>query len=116
MKKMKVLLVGILTLVLSLFCMTGCFESGKYEAVSYKAGPMSIEISEENESYVELKSDKTVVMSIDVAGFMTLEGEGTWEKGEDNYILNVSNVEYKATIEKGVLTLDVGVGSIVFEK
>ena len=113
---MKVLLVGILTLVLSLFCLTGCFESGKYEAVSYKMGSMSVEVAEDNESYVELKSDNTVVMSIDIAGFMTLEGEGTWEKGEENYVLTVEGIEYKATIEKGVMTLNLGIGSIILEK
>ena len=79
MKKMKVLLVGILTLVMSLFCLVGCFEEGKYEAVAYKAGPLTVDIkADEDNSFIELKGDKTATVSINII-IGKIEGEGCKE-------------------------------------
>ena len=117
MKKVKVLLVGILTLVLSLFCLVGCFEQGKYEAVSYSLGSLSVEVDEDDDSYVELKGDDVAVVSISV-GTLTWEGEGTCTKGEEKgtVVITISGIEHTATIDGSTMTLDLGIGSIKLEK
>ena len=50
----------------------------------------------------------------------TWEGTGTWaadDEGKDNTIdITVEGVTWEATVDGGTLTLNVGLGSIVFEK
>lgn len=118
MKKMKTLLVGILTIMLSICCFASCalFKAGKYEAVSYKFGAMSIDVSSDDASYIELKSDKTVNVSIKIAA-VTLEGEGTWEENDDDTItIVIEGVNYTAKVEKSELELTLVAGTIVFKK
>ncbi len=103
MRKIKVWLVAILTVVLSLFCLASCGEAGKWNVTKYKAGPVSIEA--DSGSYIEMKSDKTIVVVIDIAG-VSIEKEGTWAKGEEKgtYVLTFGNAEETLTIEDGVMT------------
>lgn len=116
MKKLKVLLVGLLTIIMSLFCLTGCFEKGKYEAVSYTSGPVTLDVSSEDASYVELKSDDVAVVSINL-DVMKLEGEGTWTKGEDGeVIIKIGVAEYTATIDGKTMVLDMEIVKITLEK
>lgn len=108
MKKVKVLLVGLLTMVMCLFCFVGCGEKGVYKVTEYKVGPASVEVTD-SESYIELKGDNVATMSIDVAKVVTLEGEGTWAKGEEknSYIVTIENVEYPVTIVDGEMTVEI---------
>ncbi len=115
---MKVLLVGILTLVMSFMCLSGCalFKAGKYEAVSYNLGVASVDVSSDDASYIQLNADKTVEVSIKILT-VNIAGEGTWEEGEDNAItMEVSGVTYNATVEGNELVLNVLIGTITFEK
>ncbi|MBE7085730.1 MAG: hypothetical protein E7366_01060 [Clostridiales bacterium] len=115
MKKFKLFLVAILTVIMSVFCLASCGASGTYKVTSYKAGPISIEVEEDNESYIKVKGDE-VTMSIKV-GSVKLEGTGTCEKGEDNaYVLTIEGVKYNATIEKGVMTINLLGTELILEK
>ena len=117
MKKVKVFLVSLLTVALAMFSLASCVQPGKYEAESYKLGSLTMEISDDNASYVELKWNKDAVVSIQVAS-MTWEGTGTWKSGEDKntIVITINDTEHTATVDGDELILDMGVGSIVFEK
>lgn len=118
MKKMKALLVGILTIMLSLCCFASCalFKAGKYEATSYKLGALSVDVSADDASYIELKMDKTAKVSIKIAS-VTIDGEGTWEENDDGTItLEIEGVKYSAKVEDGELVLSLVAGTIVFKK
>ena len=117
MKKLKVFLVSLLTVVMAMFCLGACGQQGKYEAVSYKLLGATVDISGDDASYVELKSKNEAVVSITIAS-MTWEGTGTWEKGEEKntVVITIDGVSHNATVEDGKMTLDMGVGSIIFEK
>ena len=104
MKKMKIWIVSILTVILSLFCLASCGETGKWAVTKYKAGPVSIDA--DSGSYIEMNFDKTIKIVIDIAG-VSIEREGTWEKSkeeENTYILTFENTQEKLTIEDGVMT------------
>lgn len=121
MKKVKVWLAAALTVILSLFCLAGCGKTGVYKVTAYKTkilGVTSTVEVEDSESFVELKNDDTAKMSIDIAKIVTLEGEGTWKEGEEknSYVITISDVDYNATIEDGVMTIDLKVASVVLEK
>lgn len=119
MKKVKLMFVSLLTVIISLFCLVGCGTAGKYEAISYKVGPASIAISnQENPSYVELKSDKTAVVSIDLAnGLLKVDGTGTWEEKEDKKIvITIEGVAFNATVDGDTLTVQLVAGSVVLQK
>lgn len=118
MKKMKALLVGILTIMLTLCCFTSCalFKIGKYEAASYNLSGLSLDVSSDDASYIELKLDKTAKASIKVAS-VTIDGEGTWEENDDGSItLIIEGVKYSAKVEGGELVLSLLVGTITFER
>ena len=118
MKKMQALMVGILTIVLSFCCFASCalLKAGKYEAVSYKLGPVSLDVSSDDASYIELKMDKTANVSIKIAS-VTIDGEGTWEEKEgDSITLTIEGKEYSATVKGGELVLSLVVGTITFKK
>lgn len=121
MKKVKVWLAAALTVILSLFCLAGCGKTGVYKVTAYKTkilGVTSTVELEDSESFVELKNDDTAKMSIDIAKIVTLEGEGTWKEGEEknSYVITISDIDYNATIEDGVMTIDLKVASVVLEK
>ena len=113
MKKVKSYLVALLTIVMALFCFVGCTPFGKYTATAYKIGSVSIEIEDGN-SYIELKIDKTAVIHIDIAGVMTIEDSGTWERGEEDkeYIITTENTTYSVKVDGDTLTY----GVVVFKK
>lgn len=116
MKKVKTFFVSLLAVMMVFFCFAGCGETGKYEAVSYNLGALSIDVAEDNGSYVELKGGDVAVVYIKVSS-MSWEGEGTWKKGDDGAVtITVSDVTYNATIDGKTMTLDMGIGSIKLEK
>lgn len=115
MKKVKLFLVSLLTVILSLFCLVGC-TTGKYKAVSYKIGPASVDITDEdNESYVELKGDNTAIVHVKVAT-ISVDGTGTWEEKDDKISITIEGVTYSATEKDGVLTVNFLIGSVVLKK
>ena len=112
MKKVKLYLVSLLTIVMALFSFVGCGPVGKYTATSYKMGPVSVAIEDSN-SYIELKLDKSATIHIDIAGVMTIEDRGKWEKGEDKEVkITTENTTYTVTVDGNTLTY----GVIVFTK
>ena len=113
MKKVKLYLVSLLTIVMALFCFVGCGPVGKYTATSYKMGPVSMEIKDSN-SYIELKLDKSAVIHIEVSALnMSIDDSGTWEKGEDKEVkITTENMTYTVTVDGNTLTY----GVIVFTK
>ena len=122
MKKFRTMLVVALATLMMLVTFASCtlLQAGKYEATSYKFGALSVDIkNEETPSYVQLKANKEAIVFISVASF-TWEGTGTWapdDEGKDNVIdVTVEGVTWEATVDGGTLTLNVGLGSIVFEK
>lgn len=122
MKKLRTLFVAALAMLTTLVCFASCslLQRGKYEAVSYKAGSLSMDLTDEtNPSYVELQGDDVAVVSISVMGF-TWEGTGTWaadDEGKDKVVdITVKGVTWEAKIDGSTMTLDIGVGSIVLEK
>lgn len=117
MKKMKVLLASILTIVMCLFCFAGCFQTGKYEAVSYKAGPITMDVSGDDASYIELKSGDVAVVSINLA-VVKLEGEGTWAKGEEKgtVVIDVDGAKFTATIDGSTMTINILGTELILEK
>ena len=122
MKKLNVLLVGLLTLVLSLVCFSGCFlHQGKYKAVSYKLGSATFDAS--TESYIELKADDVAVISLDFEYFTLEDTEATWTAGEESneYVLTTKMGEYTVAIDGGTMIMEVaipivGTMTITFEK
>ncbi len=117
MKKIKVFLVSLLTIVLAMFCLAGCGKTGKYVATAYKIGSTTTDLTDST-SYVELKGDNVAVVSIDLK-ITKIEGEGTWKEGEEKntVVITVSNVPYPVTIDGNTMTLDLGIaGSIILEK
>ncbi len=115
MKKVKLFLVSLLTVILSLFCLVGC-TAGKYKAVSYNLGFVSFDITDEdNESYVELKGDKTAIVHVKV-DVISVDGTGTWEEKDDEISITIEGITYNATEKDGVLTVNFLVGSVVLKK
>ena len=111
MKKIKILLVSLLTVILSLFCLASCGETGKWVAKSYEAEVFGATVTKEIEdsnSYIELKNDKTIVISIETA-LGTISKTGTWAKGENDgeYLLTFENSTETLTIKDGVMKYSV---------
>ena len=112
MKKVKLYLVSILTILMALFSFVGCGPVGKYTATAYKLGSASISIEDSN-SYIELKLDKSATIHIDIAGVMTVEDSGKWEKGEGKEVkITTDSTTYTVTVDGKTLTF----GVIVFTK
>ena len=122
MKKMRVFLVGILTLVFSLFFLVGCGPAGTYKFESLKMGALGFEKTYEvGQEYngeeltkeyftLELKDDGTAVIGDDGETF-TCE----WTEGEDGVITFKQNgiTLYTATVEGNTMTVKVGDTSVV---
>ena len=119
MKKVKIWLLTLLTVVMALFGLSACGETGVYKVTEYKVGMGSIDVDEDfTDSYIELKSGNKLVVSIDIANVATLEGTGTWEKGEEknSYILNIEGIEYPVKIVDEEMVITIAVVQIVLEK
>lgn len=116
MKKCKLFLITVLTVILSLFCFAGCFEQGKYEIEEIVTGNTVKEV-DNNLSYIELKKGNVAVVSIDLA-LLKVEGEGTWKKGDEKnqIIISIKGIDYTVVKESDTLTLDAGLAKLVFEK
>lgn len=122
MKKIRTMLVVVFATIMMLVAFASCaiLQAGKYQATSYKFGPLSVDIkNEETPSYVQLKMNGDAEVSISVAGF-TWAGTGTWAKddeGKDKTVdVTVEGVTWEAVIDGSTMTLNVGLGSIVLEK
>ena len=117
MKKLNVMLVGLLTLVLSLVCFSGCFlHQGKYNAVSYKFGPIAIDAPEG--SYIELKGDEVANVYIKLGSIAIEQDDATWTAGEESneYVLTTDIGEMTFVIDGSTMTLETAVGTITLEK
>ena len=118
MKKISIVLATVLAFVLSLVCLSGCFlYQGKYTASAIVIGNTTTEL-EDSESFVELKGDDVAVVSINILSVVTLEGEGTWKKSEeeDSYVLTVGGINYDFTIEGGKMTIDFAIAKLILER
>ena len=123
MKKIKILLVSLLTVILSLFCLASCGETGKWVAVKYAQKTIMgsteyVDIPEDNQSYIEMNKDNTIVIFIEING-ISINKNGVWAKGEEEgaYLLTFDGSTEELTIEDGVMTYDAGaLGIIQFEK
>ena len=122
MKKFRTRLVVAFATIMMLIVFASCslLQMGKYEAVSYKLGPISVDIQdEETPSYIQLKGGNEAIVSISVAG-VTWEGTGTWaadDEGKDNTVdITVGGITYEAQINGSTMTLNVVVGEIVLAK
>ena len=102
MKKFKVLLISILTIVLSLFCLTSCGEEGRWEVTHYKVGDMYVEV--DSDSYIEMRNDKTLFIDIEI-GLVHIYKEGTWAKGEEDgeYVVTFNGSAEEMTINDNVM-------------
>lgn len=117
MKKIKTIVVSMLAALMALFCLVGCASTtGKYVATAYKAGALTLDLTDST-SYVELKSGDEAVVSIDIV-VGKLEGTGTWAKGEEKntVVITVEGVEYTATVEDGKMTMSIFGTSLIFTK
>ena len=116
MKKMKVLLASVLTLVMCLFCLVGCGSTGTYKFQSLTTEVMgfskTVEAGDEYEgekiksdyATVELKSDNTAVITIDETTYNC-----DWTESEDGEItFKQAGLPFgKATIDGSKMTLKV---------
>lgn len=114
MKKVNVFLVSLLTLMLSLFCMSGCFKTGTYTATEYKLGSLSYEVDESGNT-IELKGDDVAVVSLDLGG-VKIDNEGTWKKVDGEYVLTVGGVEYDMEFDGKEMSVDFKIVTIIFSK
>ena len=117
MKKLNVMLVGLLTRVLSLVCFSGCFlHQGKYNAVSYKFGPIAIDAPEG--SYIELKGEEVANVYIKLGSIAIEQDDATWTAGEESneYVLTTDIGEMTFVIDGSTMTLATAVGTITREK
>ena len=121
MKKMKVLLVGMLTLVMCLLCFSSCFlHYGKYTAVEHRTevlGSQVVTELEDSKIYVELKGDNVALYSQEVFGKQVIS-EGTWTAGEvfGQYIMTIDNATYNLTIEGTTMTLEGAIGTYILKR
>ena len=121
MKKLNVMLVGLLTLVLSLVCFSGCFlHQGKYIAVEHRAevfGSQLVTELEDSKIYVELKGDDVAVYAQEVLGKQVIS-EGTWTAGEESgqYVMTIDNTTYNITIDGNTMTLETVAGTYILKK
>lgn len=132
MKKIKLLVISILTLLIGLFCFAGCAPTeGEYKLSSWKLNVGGIEteikIDENSESYltVNLEEDGVVTVSGKLAynGLTVLDittpQTGTWEKGEERNIVEISvgNVfNVTATVKKNTMTVKFMAGTLILKK
>ena len=106
MKKVKLYLVSLLTILMALFSFVGCGPVGKYTATAYKSGSISYAIEESN-FYIELKQDKTAVINIEIPALLLTinDNNATWEKGEGKEVkITTRNITYTATVDGKTLS------------
>lgn len=117
MRKFKTFLVSLLAVLTVLVCFVGCGPMGTYRVEAYEIAGFSKEV-EESASYIEFKSGKVVTLSLNVAGVLTLEGDGTWSKGEEKgtYIIDFKGVQYPVKMVDGDMVVDFGVAKIILDK
>lgn len=126
MKRMKICLVGILTLMLTLLCFAACGVAGTYKfksitimGVSYEAGSQvpGMGAIEEDAYVVELNSDGTAVVTMNMFG-QTDSSECAWEEEDGKIIFKEGDVTVAtATVEDGVMKLGLeGYATVVLEK
>ena len=135
MKKFKIVLMGILTLMLSLFCFVACGSvAGTYKfksmtsnamgfTVTYNAGDEieGLGVIDEDYMVLELKDDGTAVALENGEADEEMSAM-TWEEGEDGKIIfKLADVEFMtATVDGGTMTISqntAGVSvTIVLEK
>lgn len=117
MKKMRILLVGILTLILSLFCLVGCGPQGTYKFQSLTAGALGFtktyEVGEEYNGEVLTEDYFTLELQKDGVAKIGDDGENftcEWEEQEDGSIVfkKDGNTLYTATIDGNEMTLEFG--------
>jgi Zn/Cd-binding protein ZinT len=124
MKKFKVFLVSLLTIVMSLLCFASCGAEGtyKFESLTYKViGTTTIKVGDEylgqqiTEDFmtITLNKDNTVKFSQDGEG-----SDGTWKEGEDGHIIiTIGGMEIDAVKDGKKLTFSYsGLGEIVLTK
>ena len=120
MKKLKVFLVSVLAIITVLFAFVGCGLlglKGVYRVESYEIAGFSKEV-EESASYIEFKSGNVVTLSLNVANVLTLQGDGTFSKGEekDTYVIDFKGVKYPVKVVDGDIIVDFSVAKIVLDK
>lgn len=118
MKKMKVLLASVLTLIMCLFCFVGCGTTGTYKFQSLSVEVMGFsktyEVGDEYEgekiksdyASVKLNSDNTAVITIDETVYNC-----EWAEEEDGSItFKQEGVPFgKATLDGSEMTLKVDI-------
>ena len=132
MKKIKLLVISILTLLLGLFCFAGCAPvEGEYKLSTWKlnvgATETEIKIDKNSENYLSVNLEEDGVVT--VSGKLVYNGltlldittpqTGTWEKGEDRDIVEISvgNVfNVTATVKKNTMTVKLVAGTLVLKK
>ena len=125
MKKIKVFLVSMLSVLTMLVCFVGCGPMGTYKATAFD--PIALEAidieSEETASYIKFESGKKVVISINVdlplVDPIEIKGNGTWAETEtkDKYEVTLENdAKFYFTKVDGDIHLDVGFGVLILEK
>ena len=117
MKKMKVLLASVFTLVICLFCFAGCSAAGTYKFQSLTVEVLGFaktyEIGQEYNGE-ELEADyMTLKLNSDGTATITWDEDDTsfnceWEQGDDGVITFKQEgiTIYKATVEGMTMTLE----------
>ena len=117
MKKVKTFLVTMLAMLTMLVCFVGCGPTGTYRVEGYEVAGFTKEV-EESASYIQFKSGNVVTLSLNVAGILTLEGDGTWSKGEEKgtYIIDFKGIKYPVKMVDGDMIVDFTVAKIILDK
>jgi Zn/Cd-binding protein ZinT len=124
MKKFKVFLVSLLTIVMSLFCFASCGVEGTYKFESLTVqliGTTTIKVGDEYLGQEVTEDFMTITLNKDNTVSFSRDGEdsdGTWEKGEDGHIIiTVGGMEIDAVKDGKKLTFSYsGLGEIVLTK
>ena len=116
MKKVKTFLVAMLAMLTMFVCFVGCGPMGTQRVEAYEVAGFTKEV-EESASYIQFKSGNVVTLSLNVAS-LTLEGDGTWSKGEEKgtYIIDFKGVKYPVKMVDGDMIVDFAVAKIILDK
>ena len=123
MKKMKVVLMGIFTLILMLCCFVACGVEGTYKLksatfVNNETITVDVEGITAEAFIVELKDDGTAVVDSELSDLSTIKKAYTWI--EEDGVISIqqgNNTVMTATVEDGVMTLNVPLfATIILEK
>ena len=130
MKKIKLLMVSLLTVLIGLFCFASCAATeGEYKLSSWKLPLIGTEIK------IDKDSESNLTVNLEEDGVVTVSGKlaydgttyldittpqtGVWEKGEDKNVIEISvgNIfNVTATVEKGTMTFSGIFGTLTLEK